>query len=350
MKKHFYGVLLATLALLFSACDKEPDTQPALHEGDAYLLNEGSWGLNNATLSHINTADGDIYNDYFAAVNGRGLGDIACDAIAYGSKMYVTVTESKTIEVVDLRSGKSVKQLSLSASPRYMVSHNGKVYVSCYDKTVRCLDTASLSLTATCNLGNCMQPEGIAISGNKLFVCSSWGYSSNGNYEYDHKIIVVDLATFTATDTIAVGTNPQRIKAMADGRLVFNYSGNYSSEPSGMSILNPTTFAITELGVEATNFDIYDGDIYLYYYDWVAMEGFFRRIDGSTLAVTPFLENISVTLTSLYGLSINPANGDIYVTDARDYMSSGDVLCFSHSGAYKWSASAGVGPSKVVFY
>lgn len=80
----------------------------AFHSGNqAFILNEGSWGGNNAEISLYNTATGAISNSHFSNSNGRGLGDVAQDAIIYGSKLYIAVSFSNTIEAMRLADGVS---------------------------------------------------------------------------------------------------------------------------------------------------------------------------------------------------------------------------------------------------
>lgn len=75
--------------------------------GHAFVLNEGSWGGNNADISLYNTSSGTITNSHFSNSNGRGLGDVAQDAIIYGSKMYIAVSFSNSIEAMKLSDGSS---------------------------------------------------------------------------------------------------------------------------------------------------------------------------------------------------------------------------------------------------
>lgn len=73
----------------------------ALGDGTAYILNQGNWGSNNASLGRVNLATGTVDNYVFDQANHRGLGDVAQDIIVYGSRAYVSVTFSNSIEVVD---------------------------------------------------------------------------------------------------------------------------------------------------------------------------------------------------------------------------------------------------------
>lgn len=78
-------------------------------DGTAYVLSEGSWGASNASLDRVNLATGQITNNVFSAANGRNLGDIAQDILVYGSKAYVTVSFSNTIEAVNIKDNKSTQ-------------------------------------------------------------------------------------------------------------------------------------------------------------------------------------------------------------------------------------------------
>lgn len=50
-----------------------------------------------------------------------------------------------------------------------------------------------------------------------------------------------------------------------------------------------------------------------------------------------------------YGIAIHPRSGDIYVTDAKNYVSSGVLHCYSREGIHKWSVRTGDIPAHMVF-
>ncbi len=77
-----------------------PSKVAAIGDGTAYVLNEGNWGGNEASLSRIDLATGSITNNVFSAANGRDLGDVAQDLVVYGTKAYVTVSFSNTVEII----------------------------------------------------------------------------------------------------------------------------------------------------------------------------------------------------------------------------------------------------------
>ena len=54
-------------------------------------------------------------------------------------------------------------------------------------------------------------------------------------------------------------------------------------------------------------------------------------------------------ITTAFTVTVNPGNGDIYVTDAKDYVSSGTLHCYTGSGKHKWSVHTGDIPGRIAF-
>jgi hypothetical protein len=96
--------------------DKVPDgTLPVTTETSRiFVLSEGLIHMNNSTLSMYDFEAKTTVSDYFLAKNQRGLGDTANDMELYGSKLYVVVNVSSQIEILDVSTGKSLKQIPMS--------------------------------------------------------------------------------------------------------------------------------------------------------------------------------------------------------------------------------------------
>ena len=60
-------------------------------------------------------------------------------------------------------------------------------------------------------------------------------------------------------------------------------------------------------------------------------------------------DDLQRTIAVPYGLAVNPANGDIFLTDARNYVSSGTLYCISDEGKLKWSVRSGDIPASIAF-
>ena len=264
MKNNIITMFLLA-ATLFAACKKEPvpDT-PSTSTAHAYLLNEGSWGGNDAGISLLDRNSDKVEINWFRNNNGRGIGDLAQDLIHYGGKLYASVHTSNTIEVINPATGKSIKQIDMGTrGPRYLASHNGKVYVSCYDKTIVRIDTATLAIEASCPLSG-MQPEQLCIIGDTLYVCNCWQYDANGTSVFDSTVSVVDINTFSETRKITVAKNPGRIKAIDSHRFIVACAGDYGNSPAQTLIVDPSNGRQQPLSVPATSFDIADNTLYLY--------------------------------------------------------------------------------------
>ncbi|MDE7388686.1 MAG: YncE family protein, partial [Muribaculaceae bacterium] len=50
-----------------------------------------------------------------------------------------------------------------------------------------------------------------------------------------------------------------------------------------------------------------------------------------------------------YGVAVNPVSGEIYVTDALNYVNPGQLYCFSPDGALLWEVRTGDVPSRFAF-
>ena len=50
-----------------------------------------------------------------------------------------------------------------------------------------------------------------------------------------------------------------------------------------------------------------------------------------------------------YGIAVNPATKDIYVTDAKRYWDPGHLYCFGQDGKKKWDVRTGDIPGHFVF-
>lgn len=358
--KHLNKILgIALMTIGFAACQKEQpvpadtpsDNSDPLH-GVALILNEGGWGSNDASISLLlNDTTGEMVNDWFCLKNGRGLGDVAQDMIAYGSKIYVTVWGSKGLEVIDRNTSRS-RHIDLgNREPRYMACHDGKIYISCYEPNcVIRLDTTTLQIEATCTLGN-YNPEGIAIVGGKIFVASQKMGNSDGSYSFDNKVYVIDVASFANPTTVTVGINPDKVLALDNQYVVVNCFGEYV--PSTYSYVNPKVAVINTNSLEVTLYDqelqdmtVYNGSVYGFRSSYGS--NMYFTLSGSPTNFT-FVSSIMDSGVDPYRININPANGDEYLTTTGGYTSNGDVLFTSKDKTRSWSSQAGMLPSKVVF-
>ena len=235
--------------------------------------------------------------------------------------------------------------------PRYLDVADGNIYMTCYyPMSVVRFDPAQKAFTGVCNLGQ-FHPEGIAAVNGKLYIASSNISDEQGNYSYDNKLYIVDIASFKLVDSVTIGVNPQVVKKLDNNHIVFNTWGDYATDFGGTYIMNTDNKEIISLNVALTCFDVYNGDVYgcatTYNPDYSTSTTFYR-IDGNTHQSTEILPNFS-TADGIYGISINPVNGDIVVTTNGNYTTAGDCYVFANDGTSRMNATqVGNLPKKAV--
>lgn len=326
----------------------------------AYVLNTGNWGGNDASIQYLDFQTGKLSEDLYAAANGEGLGDLGQDLCVYGSKIYVTVSGSSKVVIMD-RKCKVLKSIPVATEdgtpvePRYMAACEGKVYFTAYDGTVSRIDTTSMAIDGKLNLIDAGaqtgydHPEAITSANGKLYVNIS-GYSK-GKW-----LTVVDAASFTKLKDIEVMLNPytQCITA-EDGYVYFVSSGNYAGSPSltpdqyiygTMQRLDPETDQVEQV-CRATYIANAGEKMYILYSEYYMPEVARAYVrDLKTGDEQEFMD--MADLQSANGLAVDPASGDVYVFDVP-YGAASDVHVYGADGTYKRTFEAGMSTSKMVF-
>jgi YVTN family beta-propeller protein len=351
---------LALLTIVINACKKNDDATPtapvqltpAIGE---YILSEGGFGGNNTKLSFYNNSSNTVVGDFFAQQNPTvtsGLGAVGNDMIVYGSKLYVIMNVSSNVTVLNASNATLIKKIpffngTTAKEPRYAVGTRGRVYVTAYDNTVTVIDTASLNIIKTITVGP--NPEGIAASDNYLYVANSGGL----NAVPDSTVSLIDLNTNTEIKKIKVGVNPNKIEINQAGNIFVSAYGNFGNIPPSVSVINGSTNANgINLGpnFQYSHIRIF-GDI-AYVFNNYGGAGTAKVFNSATNTIVrnEFITDGTV-ITTPYGINVDDLNGDVYIADAKNYVSAGTVTCFSSAGIKKFSFSVapGVNPNKIVF-
>lgn len=349
--------ILVLLAALFAACSDsdniiDPTELPPSETQKILVLCEGMGNYDNSTLAFYDLKSKTKDFDYFTTVNKRGLGDTANDMIKYGSKIYIIVNVSSTIEVIDAATGKSLKQIEMKTAdnkpkqPRYAAAYGGKVYVTSFDDTVTRIDTVSLTIDGSVKVGR--DPEGICIKNGKIYVANSGGLDF---LDLDKTVSVIDLNSFEEIKQIEVGLNPYQVFADSQGDVYVNVRGNYGDIAPSFKKIKPSkdSYEVSTLtGVSVSEFTIVNDKAYILHNEW-GKESKVKVFDCKTEEVVT--ENFVTDGTAIlngYKITADAYSGDVYVTTS-DYTTSGNVLCFDNKGKCKFTlSSVGIGPNKVI--
>ena len=335
-----------------------------------YLLNEGNMGSNKASIDFVDFKNAYYVRNMYAERNPtviKELGDVGNDIQIYGSKLYAVINCSHKVEVMDAHSLVRIGQIDIP-NCRYIKFDKGNAYVSAYVGPVAIdpdaqlgavyrIDTTSLAITGKCTVG--YQPDELEIIGEYIYVANSGGYRVP---KYDYTISVVEKFGMTQVEKIPVGINLHRIEADKYGKLWVTSRGNYGSIRSKMFVLEKESkfsrkMVVTDtLDIPCSEMHIQGDSLYFYSVEWSNQEEknhiAYGIIDVRTkeLVTDHFItDGTEKDIEIPYGINVHPVTGDIYVTDAKNYVSSGALHCYSREGKKKWSVRTGDIPAHMTF-
>ena len=333
-----------------------------------YLVNQGNQGSNKARLDFLNFHNGFYIRDVFTEYNPevvKGLGDTGNDVQVYKGKVFVVVNGSHKVEIMDAYSMKRLAQVDIP-NCRFIAFDGNHAYVTSYvakDKealktqkgALYRIDLDTYKVTGQVNVG--YQPEQLVIRDGKAYVANSGGYVAG----YDDTVSVVDLKSMKVDYDIKVAVNLELMLVDADGDIWVSSRGNYSDVSSTLNYLVKKGDKY-ELGgsvnVPVSSMALAGDKIYVIGSTYTNTNGTWALTTTYNIvnAKTRKLESGSFItdgtesdITTAFTVTVNPGNGDIYVTDAKDYVSSGTLHCYTGSGKHKWSVHTGDIPGRIAF-
>ena len=314
------------------------DVTDEVQQGGLYVLCEGNMGSNKARLDYMNLETGTYYANWYGAQNPKQvkeLGDVGNDIAVYGNKLYAVINCSHKVEIMDLQAHR-IGQVDIP-NCRYLAFYGDKAYVSAYVGSLADpdllgsvveIDTASLQITREVKVGH--QPDELCVIDDKLYVVNSGGYLTN---RYDSTVSVIDLNSFTEIQKIPVGLNPTRIRKDEQGYLWVCCQGNYN-EVKPQVVVHDLNNVVKRIQTPCANISIYDNTAYI-------LDNTNKNLLGiSTIDYRQSTINLSLsTYENPYGLLAT--KDALYVTDAKNYVSSGVLHCYSYDGKERWQALTG---------
>lgn len=348
-------------SILFSSCsdkDKE-DTPPAPEEKTtrgAYVLVQGNMSTNiQGELDYYDLDSQRLDSRIFYKANGRYLGDTPQCGVQYGSKIYVGMSISNTVEVMSANDNVSLAQIRLEAGktgtqPRSMIAHGGKVYISMFDGYVARLDTITMKIDATVQVGP--NPEIMTLHNGKLYVPNSDGM--NWAVGYGTTASVIDISTFSIARTITVPLNPKEFVSLG-GNLYLLSMGDYGDVKGAVYKINDTGTSdpgITKIE-EATMIagSTSTGKLYIFNAPWQVTPTYYVYDVATEVKTSWNPEDMVIPA----GVGIDPGSGNIFATTYRmngtmiGYDLPSTLLVYDNEGKLMDKKDVGVGPACIFF-
>ena len=339
-------ILISVLCILYSvlltSCRKDEVIYPTIptdvtdevQHGGLYVLCEGNMGANKARLDYMNLETGTYYSNWYGAQNPKQvkeLGDVGNDIAIYGNKLYAVINCSHKVEIMDLQAHR-IGQVDIP-NCRYLAFHGDKAYVSAYVGSLADpdllgsvfeIDTATMQITREVKVGH--QPDELCVVDD-----NSGGYLTN---RYDSTVSVIDLASFTEIKKLPVGLNPTRVRVDEQKHLWICCQGNYK-DIQPQVVVHDLNNVIKRIPTPCANISIYGETAYVIDNETKTV----KTISTENYSLSPFTFHLSPSFENPYGLLAT--KDALYITDAKNYVSSGVLHCYSYDGQERWQALTG---------
>jgi YVTN family beta-propeller protein len=342
--------------VILASCTSNPVDEfgpiPLMTEG-VYVLNEGTDGQFNSTLTYLVPDSNEAYQDVFRAVNGRFLGDAGRDIVVSGSVAYIVVSGSDKIEVIRTSDNVSVGTILLKAGrhPFHFLAVGSSGYVTNHTPggSVTVIDLATNTVQVD-SIPVGPYPEGMTTAEGKVYVCNADGGSGR-------TVSVIDATTNRLVRTIQVGDGPSRADVTSDGAVWVMCTGLYGGAGSPGGETPGTIFAIDPYYDEvydSISVDITAGHpsgmaISSYGYAYVVTENHVLKYDTRSDALVSSGFILGSAGSSFYSIAVDDYANSVYVGDAKDFQQVGEVWIYSVDGSLKGRFDTGIAPVSIAF-
>ncbi len=343
MKSHISFYIFIVL-ILCASCKKDgplhPDEPAFISPGSngVFVVNEGNFQFGNASVSYYQEGMDQSVEDLFEPANNRPLGDVGQVMHLFNGKAYVVINNSGKIEVVNPQTFVSEAIISGFNTPRDILPvSNNKAYVSdLYAGEVTVVDLSNHSISGSISLNSASAQ--MALVYGHAFITST----------ETNRLYVVNTLNDAVSDTVVVGFGANSIVQDKNGKLWVLCRGNFGNIAS-LHRVDPVNNSVEESFLFSNSSDapnslnINGGLDTLYFLN---KDVYRMAIAENSLPTHPFVAGEG---RNFYGLGVHPESGNIYVSDAIDYVQRGEVLIYRPDGSHKSSFLAGIIPSTFCF-
>ncbi len=356
---NFLALAIFTL-LAYSCSDEDPIQSISCQDPTVFVLNEGLWGSNNASIdAYCGATLEHTHSSLFAEANGVPLGDAAVDmeliSVQDERMLAVSLNGSGAVVFLDL-SGHHIATLPLpgaNPSPRQLCvgqgDYNTFLYVTDFRDSVYEINVSDITNPEIArSWGTGPAPEDVMVVGHKLYVVNS----GLGIYRKDEPnastLLTINLESGTVIGYTELGPNPTTL-AYADNSdelyCLFNHYqvGEQQDSLGGIQRIQPNSGqVIEEWRIENRSFSLQVIDETEIAY--IGPQGI-SKLDLETGESELVIESSFGPENALYSLDYNSCSDCLWYTNALDYQNLGQVS----NTCINTELTAGLIPTKVLF-
>ena len=337
MKRILLSVLFIVFCLTaFIGCMKWDygKMEPFRATGDGlFIMNEGNFQYGNATLSYYDPETKTVENEVFYRANAMKLGDVAQSMTIRNDVGWVVVNNSHVIFAIDINTFKEVGRITGLTSPRYIhFISDEKAYVTqIWDYRIFIVNPKTYQIT-----GYIECPDMTMETGSTEQMVQYGKYVYVNCWSYQNRILKIDTTTDKVVDQLTVGIQPTSLVMDKNFKMWTITDGGYEGSPYGYEApslyrIDAETFTVEKqfkfkLGDWPSEVQLNGDGTKLY---WLNKDVWQMDVTANRIPVRPFLEYQN---TLYYGLTVNPANGEVYIADAIDYQQQGMIYRYSPDG------------------
>lgn len=349
------------LVTVMTDTDTGQEVRPSVITG-LYILNEGNMGSNKCTLDYLDLSGHTATSHYLRNIYGERnpnvvmeLGDVGNDLAIHDDRLWMVINCSNKVEVCDALTTRRIGQVDVP-NCRYLCFDGHFAYVSSYVGPVGLdshaplgrvykIDSQTLQKVDSVVVG--YQPEQMAIVDGRLYVANSGGYRLP---DYDNRVSIIDLDRFEVIRHIPVAINLHRLVADGQGQLWVTSRGDYLNQSAGLYCIDTrlNDYPIKRLDLPVSSLSLAGDSLYFIASSFSYLTGTnqarFGIIDVSSHQVVDDGSHWANELASLetpYAILVNPDDRSFYVMDAKNYVSSGELLHLDADGRFVWRVWTG---------
>jgi YVTN family beta-propeller protein len=343
---------LLGLSICLASCKKDEEVDPVVgginYSKGIWIINEGSFGNQNASISYISET-AQVVPDAFMAANNVSIGDVLQDVEVHNGKAYAVLNNSLKLVVFNTEDFKIVDEVVGFDYPRHIVFADNKAFVSdgAFAGSVKVIDLSTNEIIQSIPVGN--GPEQMALSNGFLYVCNSGGWTT------DNTVSVIDLSTESVVSTIVVGDRPLDIEVditgnawvLSSGETLYDENWNVMGHTAAYLNKISSTHVLTDQYVVGE-----EGD---------HPRSFSLSSDATEVLVvngplwSASLSDVSGTWQVLVEGSFNSVDTDevdetYWLTSVPDFVTNSEVHKVNDAGQITHTYEAGIGAHSVHVY